>query len=113
MAIPSDQLLIAEAGLAAFSGRVPEHVRDKVQIRSRREGQSFILYEWRRGLMDPDVWHEEPVAKFTYVQKSNRWKLLCMGRSLKWRRYDELPESDDIADLLNEVDQDPCCWFWG
>ena len=113
MPIPGDQLLIVETGLAAFSGRVPEHVRDKVQLRYRREGQSFILFEWRPRMMAPEEWAESPVAKFTYVQTTRRWKLLWMDSNLRWRRYDSLTDSEDIAVLFKEVDEDPLCFFWG
>jgi Protein of unknown function (DUF3024) len=113
MSIPADQLLIAEVGLAAFAGRVPEHVRDKVEFRFRRDGQSFILFEWRPRFMEPKIWAELGVAKFTYVQKNRTWKLFCLDRNLKWRRYVNLPESDVLEELLKEVDQDPLFIFWG
>jgi hypothetical protein len=113
MDIPADQCLIAETGLAAFSGRVPESVRDKIEIRFRRERSSFILFEWRPRYINPREWAETPVAKFTYVATTGTWRLLWMRRDLRWHGYEPLSESRDIARLFEEVDEDPWGCFWG
>jgi hypothetical protein len=113
VSIPADQSLVAEIGLAAFAGKVPEHLRDKLEIRYRREGQSFILFEWRPRFGAPEEWQDTPVAKFTYVQKTAVWKLLRMDRNLRWRRYEPLPESRELSTLFEEVENDPWCFFWG
>lgn len=113
MAIPQDQLLIAEVGLAAFAGRVPEDIRDKVQIRFRRDRQSLILFEWRPRMFEPSEWAESPVAKLTYVQTTGKWRLYWRNRNQKWKTYPRIPESDNIEVLLREIDQDPWNLFWG
>ena len=113
MPIPAEQVLIAEVGLAAFAGRVPEHVRDKVQIRYRRDRNSFVLFEWRPRMFAPHEWAESPVAKFTYIATRQTWKLLRMDRHLRWRKYEWADETADLGLLLQEVDHDPYCFFWG
>jgi hypothetical protein len=56
---------------------------------------------------------EEPIAKFTFVKASGRWRLFCMFRDLKWRAYEPLPDAPTLAPLVAEVKRDPTHIFWG
>lgn len=88
-------------------------VRSQVQKGVRFDGQSVILFEMRPAFMPPHDWREEPIAKFTYVKASHRWRLYCMFRDLKWHAYEPLPESPDLGLLVDEVRADPTGIFWG
>ena len=68
-------------------------VRDQLRIGFRMEGRSFVLFESRPAFLPPHEWLEEPVAKFTHVKSTDRWRLFCLFRDLKWRRYEPFPES--------------------
>ncbi len=113
MAIPPDQALITEVGLAAFAGRVPEDVRDRIQIQFRKDRQSYILLECRPKMSDPNVWYEKEVAKLTYVQTTKKWKLFRKTRNLRWKTYERIPETQNVEVLLKEIDRDPWHLFWG
>jgi len=41
------------------------------------------------------------------------WTLYWRDRHLRFHRYDELPPSLRIDDLLTEIDRDPTAIFWG
>ena len=88
-------------------------VRDQLRIGFRVEGRSVVLFESRPAFLPPHEWQEEPVAKFTHVKSTNRWKLLCMFRDLKWRGYEPFPESHELSTLVDEVRRDPTGIFWG
>lgn len=88
-------------------------VRNQLRIGFRGESRSVVLFVSRPGFLPPHAWHEEPVAKFTYVKSTGRWKLFCMFRDLKWRGYEPFPESRELAPLVDEVRRDPTGIFWG
>jgi Protein of unknown function (DUF3024) len=39
--------------------------------------------------------------------------LYWRDRNLRFNIYDLLPPSDRVDDLLDEIDRDPTCIFWG
>lgn len=113
MAIPPDQLAEAALLFGGFVNRVPERARHQVRMDYRFEGNSIILFESRLRLKAPNEWIECPVAKFTYVQTTKSWKLLVQDRNLRWRGYENFPESPSLSALCKEVDEDPTNIFWG
>lgn len=88
-------------------------VRSQLKVGFRFDGFSVILFESRLHFMPPHEWHEEPVAKFTYVRSGRIWRLFRMLRDLKWHGYEPFPESRDLAPLVSEVQTDPTGIFWG
>ena len=50
--------------------RLPEHVRDQVDLAFRIDGQSVIIFEIREIWNQPGKKVESPIAKATYVKKS-------------------------------------------
>jgi hypothetical protein len=113
MPIPEDQLATANALLRRREDAIPLEVRDRVKVCHRTEGNSIVLFEFRQRLRRPGEWHEEPVAKFKYIQNKERWRLYWMNRNLKWVTYLELPEASSFQELFEEVETDPCGCFWG
>lgn len=95
--------------------RLPDDPAVRSQLRHgfRVEGLSVILFASRPAFRAPHEWRDEQVAKFTYVKTARRWKLFCMFRDLKWRGYQPLSESPDLALLVDEVRRDPTAIFWG
>lgn len=92
---------------------LPPDVRSQVQKGFRFDGRSVVLFEMRPALMPPHDWQEEPIAKFTYVKRSQLWRLYCMFRDLEWHAYDPLAESPDLCLLVDEVRADPTGIFGG
>lgn len=41
------------------------------------------------------------------------WTLYWRDRNLRFHLYDLLAPSNRVGDLLNEIDRDPTCIFWG
>ena len=93
--------------------RPPKHIRDQLDFGYRISGQSFELFEIRPFWNDPSEKLEEPVAKATYVRKSNTWKIYWQRQDLRWHRYDPNPEVDSLEDFLAIVDADEYACFWG
>ncbi len=99
--------------LSAYCDRVPVRVRDKLRHDFRIRGNAVELFEVRPRYDRPSEWMEAPVAKFRYVGTRRVWELYCQFRDLKWHRYKPRPEARSFQVLLNEVEKDPTCIFWG
>jgi hypothetical protein len=41
------------------------------------------------------------------------WTLYWSDRNARWHRYDLVEPSAEVTALLDEIDRDPICIFWG
>jgi hypothetical protein len=89
------------------------HVATQVRRGYRVERNAVVMYESRPSFLKPDIWQEHPIAKFQFNKSRGTWQLYCVFRNLKWRSYEPLPESLDLAELVREVQADPTGIFWG
>ena len=53
------------------------------------------------------------IARLRYTKAAKHWSLYWRDRNLRFHRYDQLPPSPQVADLLQEVERDPIAIFWG
>ena len=95
------------------SRKPPQHIRPELDIGYRITGQSFAIFEIRPRWRQPEITHEIPVAKATYVKSRKVWKLYWMRADLKWHRYTPLPDTKFLQQVLDEIGDDPFCCFWG
>jgi Protein of unknown function (DUF3024) len=58
-------------------------------------------------------WTPFPIARLRYTQANRTWSLHWRDRNLRFHRYEQLPPSPHIDDLLQEIDRDPTAIFWG
>jgi hypothetical protein len=58
-------------------------------------------------------WTRSPIARLRYVQRTGVWTLYWRDRNARWHRYDRVGPSARIEVLLDELDGDPTCIFWG
>ena len=76
MTIPVTERMSLEAILANYcEKRVPLHVRDKVRMSFRIEGNIVTLFEKRIAFGDQSRWIDIDVARFHYYQNRNQWVL--------------------------------------
>jgi hypothetical protein len=57
-------------------------------------------------------WSEVPVAQLRYSAGTRHWSLHWADRNGRWHRYDDL-DPGPVDKLLNEIEADPTCIFWG
>jgi hypothetical protein len=93
--------------------RPPAHVRDELDLGYRVSGQSLEIFEIRPLWNNPSEKIEKPVAKATYVRRTDTWKVYWQRRDLKWHRYDPDPEVATLEEFLRIVDEDEFAAFWG
>lgn len=93
--------------------RPPIEIRDEVDISYRIENQSIYIYEIRPQWDDKTKITNIDVAKTTYVESKNNWKIFWMRSDLKWHMYEPHPIVDDIEEFIEIVEKDEYCCFWG
>lgn len=93
--------------------RPPEHIRAKLDIDYKIEGQSIIIFEARPQWNKPEIILEHPVAKTTFVKAKNHWKVFWMRADLNWHSYDPKPTVKTIIEFCKLVEEDKHHCFWG
>lgn len=59
-----------------------------------------------------DQWTFMAVARLTSVKSRNEWLLGVSDAHGSFHRYSRMP-TGTLTELLNEIDRDPLCAFWG
>ncbi len=93
--------------------RPPEHIREKLDIGYKIEGQDVFVFEIRPRFDNPKVKREYPMAKTTFVKSKNHWKVFWMRQDLKWHSYEPKPTVKTIQQFAKLVEDDRYCCFWG
>lgn len=95
-------------------GRVPAHLREELRVECSVRGKSVTIFDcrppWHPNLTE---WSRVPVAQLRYDPGARTWQLYWADRNSRWHVYDMLDPSDRVADLLEEIEKDPTCIFWG
>ena len=53
------------------------------------------------------------IAQLRYEPTSTRWTLYWVDRNSRRHRYDDLEPTSNLCALINEIDRDPTCIFFG
>jgi hypothetical protein len=93
--------------------RSPAHARHQVRTEYRVKGHDVLIVEVRTVWDDPSRWMEHGVAKIRFNRKAGEWRLFWQRASLKWEAYEPRATDLDLAVLVDEVDRDPRCSFFG
>jgi hypothetical protein len=93
--------------------RPPLNIRSEADLGFRIEKQSVVIFETRSLGSQPDKKVEIPIAKATYVKKTNSWKIYWQRSDLKWHRYEPTPDTKTIEEFLAIIEQDEYGCFWG
>jgi hypothetical protein len=93
--------------------RSPMHLKDKLRLEYSVKGHDVVIYERRPRWDNPQESMESPAAKIKFVRSANKWRLYWMRADLKWHEYPGFSTSEDLADLVQEVDADPYGCFFG
>lgn len=91
--------------------RPPVQIRDKVDIAYTLDGQSVEIFEIRQNMDKKTI--QTPVAKTTFSQTTNTWKIFWQRSDLKWHGYEPKKEVSSIDKFIKVVEEDKLCCFWG
>ncbi len=93
--------------------RPPPHLRGRVDLGYRLEGQTLDLFEIRADWQDPERKLEMPAARARYIKSRRRWRVYWHRASGRWEAYAPLPEVESLEDFLELVETDPYGCFFG
>jgi hypothetical protein len=113
MAIPELEQERVSRALRRYCDKVPLHIRDKLTKDFRVVRSDVELFERRPHYLDKHRQVEHVVAKFRYNAKRGSWTLFWCDRNERWHSYDGFEDRRDFSELLQEVEADPTCIFWG
>lgn len=114
--------MVAETDLARarrwverHNDSLPERAREQVRYELDVADRHLTLVEcrapWRARL--GGEWTRFPIVRFHYVKARREWSTYWRDRTLKFHRYDPLPPTPVLDDLLVAVDSDQSGIFWG
>ena len=86
---------------------------DELKLIYETHEQSVVLLEERPDWQNAKEKMHTPVAKLRFVRRSNRWTLYWMRADLHWHRYEPAPPTADLAALVEVVERDAYCAFFG
>ncbi|NQU32045.1 MAG: DUF3024 domain-containing protein [Bacteroidetes bacterium] len=93
--------------------RPPKEIRDKLDIGYKIKGHSVTIFEIRPSWDKPGTKQEIEVAKTTFVNAKNHWKVFWMRSNLKWENYTPHPMVSDINEFFDIVKKDANSCFFG
>jgi Protein of unknown function (DUF3024) len=92
--------------------RVPDTLADEVRLEVSTRRKNVSIHERRpvwRGA--PGEWTSMPIAQLRY-EGDGAWTLYFGDRNGKWTMYFDLDPRQPV-DVINELEEDPTCVFWG
>lgn len=93
--------------------RTRPELSDQLRLIYEVHGQSVVISEERPDWRDPAKRMHTPVAKLRFVRTSGLWTLYWMRADMRWHAYGPASSSRDLAGLVEVVDRDQYCAFFG
>ena len=95
--------------------KTPPEFRDEMRVEVDETPRGFTILECRPSWSDliGSEWTRAPTARITYSKHAGEWTLYYADRNDRFRRDWECGQSPHVADLLEAIDNDPTCIFWG
>ena len=93
--------------------RIPDRLHEEVRLEVTTRGKSVSIHECRpvwKGA--PGEWTKMPIAQIRYGG-AGAWTLYFGDRYGKWTMYFDLDANQPIDVIINELETDPTCVFWG
>ena len=95
------------------AGRTNPEIRHKLRLEYSVRRHDIEIFEVRPHWRNPGEEMNTEVAKIKYVRKSNEWRLYWMRQDLKWHSYEPHPVGRSLEELVEVVDHDAYCAFFG
>ena len=97
------------------AGAVSDDVREQMRIEVDVADRHLTLFECRPP-WDPafgSEWTRQPIARLRFTAGTGLWSLYWADSNDRFRAYEQVKPTAQINVLLNALDRDPDCVFWG
>ena len=93
--------------------RVPDRVKDQVRLEVTTRGKSVSIHECRPVWQGaPEEWTRMAIAQLRY-EGDGTWTLYFADRNDRWTMYFDLDAHQPVDVIIDELETDPTCLFWG
>ena len=90
-----------------------EKFKDQVRLEVSVRGKRVSVHELRPLFHGaPGEWTSMPIAQLRY-EGDGLWTLYYGDRNSRWQEYFDIAPRQPIDVIVNELDEDPTCVFWG
>ncbi len=95
--------------------KTPAEFRDEMRVEVDETPRGLTILECRPPWSEliGSEWSRAPIARLAYSKKAGEWTLYYADRNDRFQRYWECGPSSHVTELLEEIDSDPICTFWG
>lgn len=93
--------------------RIPPEIHDQLRLEYRVSRHDIELYEVRPHWKNRGEELQTPIAKIKFVRSADEWRLYWMRQDLKWHSYEPFAVSGSLEELVEVVDRDDLCCFFG
>ena len=93
--------------------RIPPHAQDQIKMFYRINGNDVIIFESRPYWQEESIWTEMPIAKIRFAPNKKTWQLFWQRANGRWLKYPDFSPTQNLAELISEIDTDPNHVFWG
>ncbi len=97
------------------AARTPAEYLDEMRLEVDETPRGLTILDCRppwSDWMGPE-WIRTPVARLRYVMKRSEWTLYWPDRNSRFHLYELTEPTQHVTELLDEIDADPTCIFWG
>jgi hypothetical protein len=93
--------------------RIPDHLKSQIKVFYEVRGYDVKIIESRPDFMRNYEWTGTPIARLEYEPATFEWQLYWMRASGKWQKYAEVKPTNNLQLLIEEIETDHYCVFWG
>ena len=95
--------------------RTPADLRDEMRVEVDETPRGLTILDCRPPWSDlvGDEWTRAPIARLAYSKQEGQWTLYYADSNERFHRYWDREPSRHVTELLEEIDADPTCIFWG
>jgi hypothetical protein len=88
---------------------------DEMRVEIDIDARAITILECRPPWRDDfgPEWIRQEVARLRYTKSTGTWGLYWPDRHSRFHAYDGLKPTPSVQRLLDEIDADPTCIFWG
>jgi hypothetical protein len=114
MPLPDEDVASITDWVGVLNSSMPAHVASQLRYEIESYRNAITLVECRPMATDDPAgdWFRLPFARLRFT-RSRGWELYWADRNSEFHVYDLVGPTLHIATLLDEIDRDPTCIFFG